>query len=142
VKPANLASRAVAVILDTLITVFGLGTLIAALTGQLHHRGGSFSYNLHGGPAWLWVAASLAYWVGFESFTGTTPAKRLFGIYVVGADGGKPSIGQALGRNLLRIADAIPFLIPYLLGFVLAVTDTDRRRIGDRAAGTRVISRT
>jgi uncharacterized RDD family membrane protein YckC len=36
--------------------------------------------------------------------------------------------------------DGIPFVVPYLLGFVVAQADDDRRRIGDRVAGTRVVS--
>ena len=44
-------------------------------------------------------------------------------------------------RNLLRVADGLPFVVPYLLGVVVALTGGDRRRIGDRAASTRIVAR-
>ena len=86
------------------------------------------------------MIGTFAYWIGFECLTGTTPAKRLFGLRVIGPDGAKPTAIQAVVRNLLRIVDGFPFLIPYLLGLFVALTSADRQRIGDRLAGTRVVS--
>src|ERR1700722_3620175 len=41
--------------------------------------------------------------------------------------------------GMAGLVDAFPYLIPYLLGFVVAKANDDRGRIGDRVAGTRVI---
>jgi uncharacterized RDD family membrane protein YckC len=141
VKPASLAPRALAVILDGVLVFAGLGTMIALAAGQAHRSGGSMFFNLHGGPAWIWIASSWAYWIVLERLWGTTVGKRLFGLRVTGANGQPLTWGQSFGRNLLRLVDSIPFVIPYLLGFVAAVTDEERRRLGDRAAGTRVVTR-
>ena len=139
-RPAPTAARATAVIIDALIALFGLGTLVAIATGQTNHSGGSVGFYLHGGPAVLWAALSLAYWIVCERLWGRTLGKRLFGIRVVGADGGNPTWGQAIGRNLLRLVDAFPYVLPYLVGFVAAMTNGERQRVGDKAAGTRVVT--
>jgi uncharacterized RDD family membrane protein YckC len=142
VKPAPLVPRAAAVILDGVIVFAGFGTVIALAAGQAHRSSGSVFFNLHGGPAWIWIASSWAYWIVLERLWGTTVGKRLFGLRVTSANGEPLSWGQSFGRNLMRLVDSIPFVIPYLLGFVAAVTDGEKRRLGDRAAGTRVVTRT
>jgi uncharacterized RDD family membrane protein YckC len=40
----------------------------------------------------------------------------------------------------MRLVDSFPFVIPYLLGFVVALTDDEKRRLGDRVAGTLVVT--
>ena len=139
-KPADLGARAVAVLIDSLITFFGLGYSIAALSGQTFNNGGSSGFNLHGGPAIVWIALSWAYWVVLERLWGTTPGKRIFKIRVVGLDGGTISWGQSAGRNLLRVADGFPFVLPYLVGVIVALNNGDKQRLGDRAARTRVVT--
>ena len=139
-KPAATAARATAVIIDALIALFVLGTLVGLLTGQTHHAGSSIGFNLHGGRAFFWGALSLAYWIVCERLWGMTLGKRLFGIRVVGPDGDNPTWGQSVGRNLLRLVDAFPYVLPYLVGFIAAMTNDERQRVGDRAAGTRVVS--
>jgi uncharacterized RDD family membrane protein YckC len=141
VKPAPLAPRAAAVIVDGAIVFAGFGTAIALAAGQAHRSGGSVFFRLHGGPAWIWIASAWGYWIVLERLWGTTVGKRLFGLQVTSADGEPLSWGQSFGRNLMRVVDLIPFVIPYLLGFVAAVTDGEKRRLGDRAAGTRVVTR-
>lgn len=48
----------------------------------------------------------LVYYVCFEGTLGRTPGKLIFGTIVVNEVGGKPSIGQVIGRTLCRF---IPF---------------------------------
>ena len=127
-------------IADGVIVFVGFGSMIALAAGQAHHSSGSFFFKLHGGPAWLWIAASWLYWIVLERLWGTTVGKRLFGLRVTSSDGRQITWGQSIGRNLMRLIDSIPFVIPYLLGFVVAVTDDEKRRLGDRVAGTRVVS--
>src|SRR2546423_1712198 len=135
-----MAPRATAVIIDAVLVFIVLGTIVALVFGQAHHSHGSYHFNLHGGPAVLWVALSLAYWTICERLWGMTIGKRLFGITVEGPDGTLPTWWQSAVRNVLRLVDAFPYVIPYLLGFIVAKSDEHGRRLGDKAAGTRVVS--
>ena len=140
-RTAGIALRAGAVIVDGILTFIVLGGVIAGLAGQTSQRGGTVGFSLHGAPAVLWLVLAFAYWIGFESAFGMTPGKRLFSIRVQRADGVPPSIGQSIARNLLRIVDGFPYIVPYLIGFVVAMASSERQRVGDRAAGTRVVRR-
>jgi len=61
-------------------------------------------------------------------------------IKVVKEDGTKIGYVDALVRSLLLIIDAIPWVIPFLLGAILIWTSDQRQRIGDRAAHTVVVT--
>jgi len=54
----------------------------------------------------LGVSMMFAYYTFFEGIWARTPGKFLFGTRVEDEDGGKPSIGQVMGRTLCRF---IPF---------------------------------
>ncbi len=71
-----------------------------------------------------------------ERLWGATLGKRIFSIRVEGLDGARPTWGQSASRNVWRLADGFPYLLPYLLGFIVAKADTGRGRIGDHRAGT------
>src|SRR6202040_1016777 len=55
------------------------------------------------------------------------------------------SFGQSAVRNVLRVADGLPLLIPdvvpvmYGVGFLVAAFNLEQRRLGDLAAGTLVV---
>jgi uncharacterized RDD family membrane protein YckC len=138
--PANMAARTVALLIDGVLVFFGLGELVALIAGQEHHAHGSYGFRLDGAPALLWLVAAFGYWIACECVFGATLGKRIFGIRVVGRDGGRPTLGQSLARNLLRVVDGFPYVLPYLIGFIVATTSSERRRLGDRAAGTRVVT--
>jgi len=140
-QPAGMGARAGAVIIAGLTVFVGLGALIAAISGQAHSGDGSVGFNLHGLPAVIWFVLSYGYWIVAERLWGVTIGKLICSIRVQAVDGGRLSWGQSLGRNLLRIVDGFPYILPYLVGFIVAKADGDRRRIGDRAAGTRVTSK-
>jgi uncharacterized RDD family membrane protein YckC len=135
-----MAARATAVIVDALLAFGVLGTVVALVAGQAHHSHGNFSFNLKGWPAVIWIALSLGYWTVCERLWGMTVGKRLFSIRVESRDGARPTWGQSAVRNLFRLLDAFPYFLPYMLGFIVANTDEERKRIGDRVAGTRVIA--
>ena len=80
----------------------------------------------------LYMSLTEAYWHG------QSLGKKILGIQVVAETGGRCSFRQALVRNILRLVDGIVF---YLVGLVLALRSKQRQRLGDRAAGTVVISR-
>lgn len=80
-----------------------------------------------------------AYFVLLEGLAGVTLGKRLLGIRVIRTDGARPGLGRGLVRNLLRLIDGLPAFS--LLGIYLILTSIERARLGDRAAGTRVVRR-
>jgi hypothetical protein len=67
------------------------------------------------------------------------------GIRVIQWQGTSLTFAQAAIRNILRVADGLPLaivdIIPFLysLGFVVAVSNREQRRLGDMAAGTLVV---
>jgi uncharacterized RDD family membrane protein YckC len=77
------------------------------------------------------------YFLLFEVVTGTTPGKALAGLRIVDLQGWPASRPALLARNLLRPIDALG---SYWLGFLVARFSQRRQRIGDKAAGTLVVS--
>ena len=68
---------------------------------------------------------------------GSTPGKRMAGVRLVARDGGAPSAGALLTRNVFRLIDSLPLC--YLVGLVSVVVTRDHLRIGDMAAGTLLV---
>jgi uncharacterized membrane protein SpoIIM required for sporulation/uncharacterized RDD family membrane protein YckC len=68
---------------------------------------------------------------------GLTPGKRLAGLRIVSRDGGVPSTGALVLRNLFRIIDSLPVFYGVGLGAMLLTRE--QTRIGDLAAGTLVV---
>jgi uncharacterized RDD family membrane protein YckC len=55
------------------------------------------------------ILCMLGYYVGFEALLGRTPGKLITGTRVVTKRGGKPTLGQILGRTLARFVPFEPF---------------------------------
>ena len=90
----------------------------------------------------LWVALALVYYVLFERLAGATPGKLVLGLRVRMADGARPTWRAATFRNVLRLVDALPYAIPYLVAAIAVWNDREAsRRLGDRVAGTTVTYR-
>jgi uncharacterized RDD family membrane protein YckC len=70
-------------------------------------------------------------------WNGQTPGKKAFHLRVVKAGGYPIGFHEAILRNLLRVADALPLL--YGVGFITTLTNPRMQRIGDLVAGTIVI---
>jgi uncharacterized RDD family membrane protein YckC len=101
-------------------------------------------YAITGGKAALYflivIAFGLLWWVVLPGLKGWTVGKLVTGVRVVDAQGRCPAgIGRNLVRQFLWVADAFPYLIPYLTGFVTAMSTSGNRRIGDMVAGTYVV---
>src|SRR3954465_6562898 len=79
-------------------------------------------------------------WV-WQGRTGKTPGKAAMGIRVVNADGQPPGIGRAVLRWVMWIVDAFPYIIPYLTGFIPALTSQRNQRVGDMVASTFVVDK-
>ena len=68
---------------------------------------------------------------------GRTPGKRMAGVRIVARDGGAPSAGALLARNVFRLIDSMPLV--YGVGLIAAVMTREHVRIGDMAAGTLLV---
>jgi uncharacterized RDD family membrane protein YckC len=121
-----------------LIDVIVLG-LVTAPFGSYSVEDGTASYRVVGAPFLLSLLVWIAYFVILEATLGATLGKLALGIRVLKADGTKLDWGAAIVRNVLRIVDAIPYFIPYLLGAILVWSSPTRQRLGDRAASTIVV---
>lgn len=100
------------------------------------------AYLLDTGEAGIQTVLSLGWFALFvilQGITGGSPGKLLFGLRVVDQYGNRCGIGRSLGRTLMWVIDAAPWLIP-LVGPITAFTSTGHRRVGDLAAGTFVVS--
>ncbi len=142
---AGIGSRFLAVLIDTLIQ-----TAVAVVLGLMFF-GLSFVFagDARSLPssAGLWIAAILifaiflliyGYFIIFESvWNGQTPGKRLTHLRVI-KDSGQPITAiDAVGRNLLRIVDQLPFA--YGIGVLCAWISPQSKRLGDYVAGTVVV---
>ncbi len=80
------------------------------------------------------VGVIIGYFVVLLTFAGQTIGKRVMGVRVVSADGGRIKPGQA-GRRLLGSILSLPLF----WGYLIALGDDKRRAFHDRLAGTLVI---
>lgn len=131
-RPAGLSPRFFAFLIDWLIrsaALYAVGLLVA-LAGM---TGLAAAFLLI-----FWFALEWFYPVVFElSRAGSTPGKRAFGLRVVMDNGLPITPGASLTRNLLRVADFLPFFFGFAI--VSMLLRKDCKRLGDIAAATLVI---
>ncbi len=70
-------------------------------------------------------------------WNGQTVGKRLFGVRVVDRDGGSPSVGQALVRNVPAVI--VFSWLTTAVALAAIATDDRHQRLFDRPAGTYVV---
>jgi uncharacterized RDD family membrane protein YckC len=90
----------------------------------------------------LAVLAGFVFFFGYDIYyeghrNGQTPGKYWAGIRVVRDGGGPIDVQAACIRNLVGIADFLPF--GYLLGGLVSLMNARGQRLGDMAAGSIVI---
>lgn len=86
----------------------------------------------------LWLVAVLAL---LPALTGDrTPGMRLTGLVVLNDRGLPADTLHHLVRALAVPVDVLPVVVPGLVGLVSILVDVDRRRVGDRWAGTVVVA--
>jgi uncharacterized RDD family membrane protein YckC len=129
-RPAGLGARACAFALDWIIRI---AIVYAAMIVLVFMAGLGLALLLI-----LLFALEWFYPVAFElTASGATPGKRILGLKVVMDDGLPVTPSASVTRNLLRVADFLPF------GYGFAITSmlirTDCKRLGDIAAGTMVV---
>lgn len=140
---AGPGARSFAFVMDWAIrTVLSVAWYVVA--ALLHNGGWSVVAPLNPDADWfVFVIAPPAaiyflYHPVWEVATrGLTPGKRMAGLQTVSRDGGAPSVGSLLTRNVFRLVDSFP--IAYALGLLTTMVTRNHVRIGDLAAGTLLI---
>jgi uncharacterized RDD family membrane protein YckC len=79
----------------------------------------------------------LYHWVLELTMRGRTPGKRVAGVHIVARDGGAPTAGALLVRNVFRLIDSLP--IAYGVGLTVVALNAEHLRVGDMAAGTLLV---
>jgi uncharacterized RDD family membrane protein YckC len=129
-RPAGLNARFYAFLLDWVIR---LGVLYAAAIATAMMGGIGIAFWLI-----LLFALEWLYPIAFELTPfGATPGKRVFNLKVVMDNGLPVTAAASVTRNLLRVADFLPF--GYALAVVSMLLRRDSKRLGDIAAATMVV---
>jgi uncharacterized RDD family membrane protein YckC len=102
----------------------------------------SFLFSIFGEMGWglillFYFLIEWFYPVFFEVLRGTTPGKKMFNLWVCHDNGTPIGWQTSMVRNLLRVADFLPFL--YVVGLISMLMNKNFKRLGDIAAGTLVI---
>jgi len=129
-RPAGISARCCAFIIDWLIrfAVFWVAAIVAGLLGGI-------------GTAFWFILVFVLEWfypVVFElGRSGATPGKRAMGLKVIMDNGLPITPAASFLRNLLRVADFMPF--GYGAAIVSMLVRGDGKRLGDIAAATLVV---
>jgi uncharacterized RDD family membrane protein YckC len=107
---------------------------------------GDFYYSIHGRGLILALLSllifSLIAWVLVPANTGWSVGHRAFGLVVTDMKGQKPPLDSYLRRYLVGIVDLFPYVIPGLLGWIVASRNEHHQRMGDLSADTVVVNAT
>ncbi len=141
---AGLGTRLMAAIVDMIFLgliaglalcfgVFGLTVVFASISDESTANAIALAI-----VALIFFFVVWGYYVLFETiWHGQSPGKRWTGLRVI-QDGGYPiGFSHAAIRNIVRIADFLPFL--YIIGAIVMLVDSKSRRLGDLVAGTIVV---
>ena len=135
---ASIQARAKALGIDALV---GLGAfiLLAILYGGISSSNGLFRIKISAPPLLMATVLWLVYMTWMEGKHGDSIGKRARGLRVVMEDGEPVTPEAALTRNLMRFLDAIPYVVPYLVGAYAVSNSPKMQRFGDRVAETMVV---
>ncbi len=131
---AGIYSRFLALLLDTLLILFGTGMVLTGLQLVMLAFPGF-------GSALAIVVYFLVDWgygiVLETAWSGQTVGKRVMGLRVIQQSGVRIGFYHAALRNLARPVDKLPIL--YMVGGVTALLSGSHQRLGDMLAGTIVV---
>ena len=128
---AGVGSRMLAQVIDVLI-VSAVVTGILIVAGTVN---GPFALAIAVGGVTL---TPVAYFLVLEWLRhGSTPGKAALHLRVLRATGEPIGLTDSAVRNIVRIADFLPFA--YIAGGLCAIVSKDGRRLGDMAANTVVV---
>lgn len=145
-RPADIGPRLGARLIDFIL--LAIVTAIITVPLALGNAGGNpFSM---GADTWLSglisSAVALGYFAYLESSRGRTFGKQLLNLRVIGADGGNPTMEQAVKRNLWIAAGIIPIVgglveLGLIIWIIVSITGgSDKQGVHDEfAGGTRVV---
>jgi len=144
VQVAAVGPRAIAVVIDSVVLAILAGIPLVILLGHrtVISRSGSSSVNYSSSNPLVflaWCAVAIVYFSAFEATTGATLGKLILHLRVRDESGAPIGWQRAVVRNLLRMVDAFPYVVPYLVGATFAWTSPRRQRTGDLAAHTLVV---
>ena len=141
---ASIGNRFLACAVDHGLQVFAILVVVLVLewSGLLGH----FSDRLSEAPKWvtaLLIIVVFLIWSGYFAvfewlWNGQTPGKLLMKLRVIREDGRPVTFWEAAARNLLRLADMMPFPF-YSVGLVSVFASARDQRVGDFVAGTVVV---
>jgi uncharacterized RDD family membrane protein YckC len=133
-RVAGLGSRFLAWLVDAVaIVALGMAGVLVGSVLEVGREGVGQAVM----AGWIFVL-TWGYFLLFEwLWQGQTLGKRTLGIRVIEWGGTEINFYQAAVRNILRVADSLPFF--YALGFAVAACNRENRRLGDLAAGTLVV---
>lgn len=143
-KPASIARRVYAFLLDGFLIQCGFGIL--AFVGYSAMREGAYSSGLPDPSSdsfdlflcslgVLWIFFPFFYFTLFHAWGGQTPAKWIAGIRVVGLRSERVSPFRAAVRTLSYWLSAFPLGA----GFLWCLFNPEKRALHDLISGTRVI---
>lgn len=131
---ARVALRAATTVAD-LVLLFPVFAVFDALWGTDEP-----GLAVHGAPAVYLFLVVFLYYVLFEALAQGTPGKLVCGLRVVQSrDGGRIGASEAILRTLLRVVDAFPYVVPYLVAAAVVGLLKRNQRVGDLVAETLVI---
>jgi len=136
---APLGTRAKALVIDLLLAL-AVVVPLAVLSDGISSSNGLLRIKLSAPPLLLATVLWMAYMTLMEGKYGASLGKRVTGLLVVTEDGLPIDLEAALIRNVLRFLDAVPYVVPYLLGVIVANRSPSKQRFGDRVAETIVVS--
>ena len=139
---AGFWQRFAAKMIDGLV-LYGFGVMVERAVAHLwfHGRAPLLTENLH---EWLWFAVhvlpinmliAVLYSVVFIALHEATPGKRMLGLRVIRADGGRVGWPRVVGRYFAEQVSGIVFFA----GYVMAAFDEEKRSLHDVMCDTRVV---
>ena len=157
-SPTNVVGKRVGafvidILINSAITVIAWFALTTEIPGKCLDEGGGITIGdncrgflvTEGGKQTAWylisIGAALLLFVILPGITGKTPGKAAVGIKLVNAEGRPPGVLRAFLRHILWIVDGFPYIIPNLVGFIVALNGERNQRVGDMAAGTFVVDK-
>ena len=135
---ASIQARGIAAGIDGLIWLAAVVTLGVFYSG-ISSSNGLFWIRIGGPPLLMATVLWLAYMTLMEARYGGSVGKRARGLRVVMEDGEPVTLEAALIRNLMRFLDALPYVVPYVVGTIVASNSPLMQRFGDRVAETIVV---
>jgi uncharacterized RDD family membrane protein YckC len=134
-RVAGLGTRAIAQLIDLLIVgaVLVVVSIVAATIGFV----GSATAEILVLVIGSFLVIFGYFWVSEVLWSGQTVGKKVFRLRAVGDRGEPLTFMQAGIRNIVRIADFLPY--GYGVGMVVLFANGKGKRLGDLAAGTLVV---